>query len=631
MGEEFLNRLYKDMFKSPEVMYGVDKRFIGNKLENIKNYLERMEQLHDRSVEKGHIDVLKEFYYQKYVIKKEDIPDAYYGLQKQIYLERGYGHIELNEFNKGRMAQEVIEEQRQSLEKWIDYLISDDAKVYPFWAKYWAFQGVLKLGRYDKAKQQFSRRTKGTTTVFTEVNHEALSLSIDFLIKSLNKEKIEDQELEALLKNGSFEKIYTYIIKKLSNNEKEIANSNKGEWIKYLQGSDHMPLVKSLEGRGTGWCTAGEETAKSQLAMGDFYVYYSYDTNGKATIPRLAIRMEYGKIAEVRGVAFSQNIEPEMEEVVDKKLAEFPDKDEYKEKVDDMRHLTRIYENGENLTKEDLRFLYELDGTIKGFGYEPDPRKNEIISKRNIIDDMNAALVEHEVNNVNLPFIRSANGLKFPEEVDGNLILGKLVDTVGLKLPKRIGKSLDLGFVTSLNGIELPEYVGEYFSANCLVDVLGLILPKYVSGIELNGLKNASGLEFPDYIEGDVSLECLVSASGIRFPNNCGGLYLGGVLSLNGAKLPNVVRGDLDLKSIENIGDFEFPRVIGGDLDLSNLKVINGNVKLPEDVGGNIYINNWDIVEYLEIPSSLKEKMHISMVNNLEDDFYGLGNGQIIR
>ena len=31
MGEEFLNRLYKDMYKSEEVMHGIDQKYIGKK------------------------------------------------------------------------------------------------------------------------------------------------------------------------------------------------------------------------------------------------------------------------------------------------------------------------------------------------------------------------------------------------------------------------------------------------------------------------------------------------------------------------------------------------------------------------------------------------------------------------
>lgn len=53
--------------------------------------------------------------------------------------------------------------------------------------------------------------------------------------------------------------------------------------------------------------------------------------------------MEDDQIAEIRGISKDQNIEANMEKVVDKKLEEFPDRDEYKKKVKDMEMLTYIY------------------------------------------------------------------------------------------------------------------------------------------------------------------------------------------------------------------------------------------------------------------------------------------------
>ena len=70
-----------------------------------------------------------------------------------------------------------------------------------------------------------------------------------------------------------------------------------------------MPLVKSLQGHGTGWCTAGESTARTQLDGGDFYVYYSNDDKGKPIIPRAVIRMNGDSIGEIRGIAHEQNLD----------------------------------------------------------------------------------------------------------------------------------------------------------------------------------------------------------------------------------------------------------------------------------------------------------------------------------
>ena len=96
-------------------------------------------------------------YYDKYVIKKEDVPESYYHHQEDIALERGLGHIKITESQKQELQQEVIENQKRSLDVWLDYFLSEDAKVYPFWAKYWAFQGMLKLGTYDKKEGTFQR------------------------------------------------------------------------------------------------------------------------------------------------------------------------------------------------------------------------------------------------------------------------------------------------------------------------------------------------------------------------------------------------------------------------------------------------------------------------------------------
>jgi hypothetical protein len=151
-----------------------------------------------------------------------------------------------------------------------------------------------------------------------------------------------------------------------------------------------MPLVDSLQGRGTGWCTAGESTAKAQLEAGDFYVYYSYDENKKPNIPRAAIRMQGENIAEVRGIAHEQNLDPYIGDMVREKLKEFPDGQAYEKKSTDMRLLTEIENknnSGQELNKEELIFLYEIDSSIEGFGYQRDPRIKEIRKTRNLKKD----------------------------------------------------------------------------------------------------------------------------------------------------------------------------------------------------------------------------------------------------
>lgn len=83
--------------------------------------------------------------------------------------------------------------------------------------------------------------------------------------------------------------------------------------------------------------------------------------------------MKGDQIAEIRGIAPNQNLDPYIVPVLDQKLTEFGDKGKaYQEKIANMQRLTTI-ENKLNakqtLSDEDIEFLYFNDRTIKGFGY----------------------------------------------------------------------------------------------------------------------------------------------------------------------------------------------------------------------------------------------------------------------
>ena len=668
-GELFLDKLFKDLYKSKEVLNGARDK--SQKAENIRRYMERLEELHQRVSESprdNDRNLLKQLYYDKYVIKTSDIPESYYKHQQEILLERGYGHVSLTNEQKQELAKRVIEEQKKSLDYWIDYFTSRDTSMYPMWAKYWAFQGMLKLGSYDKESRSFRRRTKGTTAPFIELNQEALALSIDMLLKYLNREEINDKDLEKIIESGVFGKIYAYNLIYLDKKEKEKGNTNAGIWIKYPKGSDHMKLVKSIQGKGTGWCTAGEGIAKNQLSHGDFYVYYSYDKNNQPTIPRIAIRMEYDEIAEIRGVAANQNIEPEMENIVSKKLEEFPDKDEYKKKVQDMQQLTKIYKEYQSreLTLEELIFLYEINGKVKGFGYAKDPRIIEILSRRNKIKDLNNIFsYQKELDeNLDLRYLTTAEGLVLPKEIgisldlsgltsakdlilpekiDGDLNLSGLTTTEGLVLPKEIGGHLNLKGLTSAKDLVLPEKIGGYLDLSGLKNAEGLVLPKEIDeslylnsltnaeglvlpkeideSLYLNSLTNAEGLALPEKIGGSLYLSGLTSADGLTLPKEIGGfLDLSGLTSANGLTLPEKIGGELNLRNLKNAKDLVLPEKIGGELNLRNLKNAKDLV-LPEKIGGYLDLSGLESTEGLVLPEKLNAKVFLNdlVIKELEN------------
>ena len=80
-GEEFLNKLYKRMHLEKEVMHTATKN--DTKEEKITKYLERLEKTHTIASSNDHkMDILKKFYYDKYIIK--ELPESYIDLQKKV-------------------------------------------------------------------------------------------------------------------------------------------------------------------------------------------------------------------------------------------------------------------------------------------------------------------------------------------------------------------------------------------------------------------------------------------------------------------------------------------------------------------------------------------------------------------
>lgn len=325
-----------------------------------------------------------------HVIAAEDVPESYFALQRRIAREQGHGDIEITSDIKRQLIEAVQADQRGSLENWVEYLGGDDGS-YPDWFKRYTWDSMLTLGVYDKEKAKFNKRDASTVAPYPELNREALAYVYDTVKKfHVVGEKIDDAKLLEILKDGSFGRIYSHAINEVTPDDPESRNRVEGAWTLYSQTHDPRTarrLSGSLRGHGTGWCTAGESTAAEQLKGGDFYVYYSHDEDGRDTVPRVAVRMQNGEVAEVRGVLPNQNMEPIMADIVNEKLSTLPGGEQYFRRAEDMKRLTDL-ENALRknpdmmLDSADLAFLYELNRDIDGFGYERDPRIDEIKASR---------------------------------------------------------------------------------------------------------------------------------------------------------------------------------------------------------------------------------------------------------
>ena len=487
------------------------------------------------------LERIKRSYHKEYVIKPEDIPENVFGLEQRIAREQGHGNVPITDQYRQEKTEEIISAQEASMDKWMDYLTGRDAVVYPMWAKYWAFTSVMKMGKLEKVTSlapdgnekesvRFGKRDDSTAAPFPTINPRALALTIGVMQERLEQRgmpktkripienqsrMLVDEEFKELANSESFSRIYAQFLSEQPEYSAEGLKETRGVWRKYEQGSEANELVDSIQGYPLEWCTADFGIAQSQLEKGDFYVYYSIDENNNPVIPRVAIRMDGDEIGEVRGIASNQNMDPYIDEVVAKKMEEFPDGQDYIKKSRDMERLTDIDERfklGLDLTKDDLRFIYELDGLIKGFGYERDPRISEIIEARNSLKSDIAYVLGisfDEVCTNRIAFYEATVPIKY---FYGTLDLSHLSSAEGLTLPQSVGGDLNLRFLTSAEGLTLPESVGGSLDLYYLTSAEDLTFPQSVGGtLDLNYITSAEGLTLPQSVGGGIYLESLTS------------------------------------------------------------------------------------------------------------------------
>jgi len=355
-------------------------------------YLSRL----DNMVEK-HGDALEQKLWaasaENLVMDYEDIPDAYWRQQEQILRDNGQGR-ELSRNEKETLAEDLIEKQRESINTWSNYLGDKDCP-YPLWFKVYAFDGVSKMGLINKETKEFEKRDKSTVASFPTLNPEVLAK----VYRNINEfygvdredwlaQHPDDEKLVSLVKSGNFPKLYA---KELFETKTIIKTPEKpedieGDWFTYQLG-DEDELAKAAE--GTGWCIADPNVAHNYLEYGKYghsrnegtdeeanskakFIIFKlkapnssdgYSTNGVASI-----RLDPdGKVTEVSGLDGGQALEDSLIPTVKEKVLSLPGGKEFLQKFEDKQTLIKLdhkLQKGEDLTKEELSFLYELDRPI---------------------------------------------------------------------------------------------------------------------------------------------------------------------------------------------------------------------------------------------------------------------------
>ena len=349
------------------------------------------------------------------IIKPENIEDSYWKQQEQILRDNGQGR-ELTSTEKEYLTEDIIKKQRESINTWSNYLGDKDCP-YPTWFKVYAFDGVSKMGLINKETKEFEKRDQSTVASFPTLNPEVLAK----VYRNINEfyavdkkawlaQHPDDAKLESLVKSGNFPKLYA---KELFETKTIIKTPEKpedveGDWFTYQIG-DEDELAKTAE--GTGWCIADPNVAHSYLEYGKYghsrneeadeessskakFIIFrlkapnspdGYSTNGVASI-----RLDPdGKVAEVSGLDDGQALEDSLVQTVKEKALSLPGGKEFLQKFEDKQTLIKLdhkLQKGEDLTKEELSFLYELDRPIATLDTynRKDPRITELKEKYGI-------------------------------------------------------------------------------------------------------------------------------------------------------------------------------------------------------------------------------------------------------
>ncbi len=367
-----------------------------DKIEKWINYLNyiTLESQNNPSV----LNRVKKYYLNQYVIQEKDVPVEFADLQVKIYRE-AHPKETMTHALKAKLVEVAIDDQRASLERWLDFLFSSNAREFPMWVKYWSFKSLTNLGKFDKGKTSFKSRNKNSMAAFPELNEEAYSKMVDLIVKRNSGAEFTDADpqLISILKSGSFSKLYGYTLNSVTSPTNGFSSS-EGAWRRYPRGSDISEFVKDLDGKNSGWCSAGKGSAFVHLAGGDFHIYYSNDKDGQPTIPRIAIRMLGSRIWEVRGVANNQHLDPVIAatDILPMKLQEFGYEGmKYSEQLESLNKFNEIekrVKDDAELTLDELKFLYQIEKPINKFGNRTDNRIKELIRARDQKRDISQLL-----------------------------------------------------------------------------------------------------------------------------------------------------------------------------------------------------------------------------------------------
>ena len=356
-------------------------------------YLERL----DLAIERGGNKLEKRIWQESIknfapIIEKENINNKSWLQLKKAFDDNRKGQglppIEYTESEMNKDYERLRQDQVDSINSWTEYLGNKEVS-FPTWFKIYAFNSVIKMGRYNQLDGKYENRDKSTIAPYPKVSPAALALTLDAVNDFFGQDKekwftehTDDDQLNAIVKSGNFGKIYTHFFKETYKPipTPERTEDIKGEWFDFYPGQE-TELAEAAQ--GTPWCIASEHQGayylKTNLNIANNKARFrlfklenesSVDGTSKTACASIRFNTE-GKVDEISGLKNGdrQTVEDSLIPIVEQEVLKYPLNPEkhFKEKFRDKKELIRLQDKakkGEEITLDEYAFLYEKNREI---------------------------------------------------------------------------------------------------------------------------------------------------------------------------------------------------------------------------------------------------------------------------
>ena len=362
------------------------------------------------------------------LVQTEDITESTWRSIQRDNRNHGGGDIELTPDLKEMAAQQYRDVQADELEDIATYLSADNCP-YPRWYKIYVWNGLTSLSRKTKNGEDgfpvLQKRDKTTTAGFPKLNPAAIAKVYDDITGYYDMETDAkeasgstdetDETIDKLVKNGSFAKLYSYELSRMTNivEVPEKTEDIHGEWAEY--DLDHVDEITEAA-EGTPWCIVSPAVARNYLKYGEYghpdeddwdddwdddepagdstkeskgrFVLFHLtdpDTGLPSKQACASIRLDQnGNVAEISGICggSDQRLNDSLVPIVKEKAMQYPGGEQKMQAFLDNEEIIQLedkFNKGEAFTDDEVNFIFESKREIEALNpYNRDPRIKEL-------------------------------------------------------------------------------------------------------------------------------------------------------------------------------------------------------------------------------------------------------------